>query len=472
MAFDQLCFHSIADLARLIGRREVSPVEVTEAHLERIERLNPHLTAFITVTAAEARAAAKAAEAEILRGRHRGPLHGIPVGVKDIFDTAGVLTTHGSSFYRHNVPAEDAEAVHRLREGGAILIGKCNTHEFAAGSTTNNPWYGAARNPWSLERSPGGSSGGSAAAVAAFLCAGATGTDTGGSIRSPAACCGIVGFKPTYGRVSLRGIYPNAASLDHAGPLARTARDAGLLLQAMAGYDRHDPTSAEVPVPDFTAGIEAGIRGMRLACCPDLHYGEIDRAVARNLDEASAVLGHLGATIETVSFPLCEELAAAREAIAHAEVLALHRERLAAHPEGYGADVRERLREAERSTLDDYVRACRIREAVRRELDELLREIDALILPVAPCEAPRVDTGTSLLNGREVSFGGVGVPMRGPINVTGLPAVAVPIGFGEAGLPLAMQLVGPRWGEAKILRIVHAYESATPELRARRPPLD
>jgi aspartyl-tRNA(Asn)/glutamyl-tRNA(Gln) amidotransferase subunit A len=468
MINDDLCFLSIAELGSLVRARTVSPVEVTEAHLARIERLNPVLNAFVTVMVDEAHGSAQRAEVELAAGRWRGPLHGVPIGVKDIFDTAGVRTTNGSSFYRDNVPTEDADAVRRLKDAGAILIGKCNTHEFAAGSITNNPWYGATRNPWSLERSPGGSSGGSGAAVAAFLCPGATGTDTGGSIRGPAACCGIVGLKPTYGRVSIRGIYPNAVSLDHAGPLTRTALDAGLLLGAMAGYDRRDPTSADVPVPDFTAGIDAGVGGLRLALCPDLHFIELDGAVTRALDGATKVFEALGAKIETVAFPLAGEVQATREALSRGEFLALHRARFAAHPEGYGADLRPRFAEGARLTLDDYVRACRMREAIRRDFDELLRTVDALVLPVAPCEAPLIATGASRVNGREVTFGS-GLAMRQVINVAGLPAVAVPIGFGEAGLPLSMQIVGPAWSEAHVLRIAHAYEVATPELRRERP---
>ena len=468
-ADEELCFLSIAELGGLLRARTVSAVEATEAHLARIERLNPSLNAFVTVMADEARKAADHADAELAARRWRGPLHGVPIGLKDIFDTAGTRTTHGSSFYRDNVPAEDAESVRRLREAGAIPIGKCNTHEFAAGSTTNNPWYGPTRNPWALDRSPGGSSGGSGAAVAAFLCPGATGTDTGGSIRSPAACCGIVGLKPTYGRVSIRGIHPNAISLDHAGPLARTARDAGLLLGAMAGYDRLDPTSADVPVPDYTARIDAGVGGLRLARCPDLHFVELDAAVERALDEATRVLGGLGARIETVAFPLAGEMRATREALARAELIALHRARFAAHPEGYGADLRERLREASAVTVDDYVRACRMREAMRRDFDEILRAVDAVVLPVSPCEAPLIATGASRINGKDVPFG-AGVAMRQPINVVGLPAVAVPIGFGETGLPLSMQIVGPAWAEASLLAIAHAYEVATPALRSHRPP--
>lgn len=472
MADEGLTFLGLAEQARRLRAREISPVELTEAYLARVERLNGRLGAYITVCAEEARAAARGAEAEIERGGWRGPLHGVTVGVKDIFDTAGVRTTHGSSFYRDNIPAEDAESVRRLKAAGAVLIGKCNTHEFAAGSTTNNPWYGPARNPWNLERSPGGSSGGSGAAVAAFLCAAATGTDTGGSIRSPAACCGVVGLKPTYGRVSLRGIYPNALSLDHPGPIARSARDAALLLGGMAGWDPADATTENVPVPDFTEGIDLGVAGMRLALCPDLHYGELDHSVATALDAAVKTLAGLGARVETVAFPLRDALQAARVAIAQAEFLALHRTRFAAQPEGYGADVRERLREASATTLDDYVRACRDRERARRALDLLLAEVDALILPVSPCEAPLLATGASRVNGKDVTFGAVGVPMRGPVNVSGLPAMALPTGWSPGGLPLSMQLVGPRWGEAKLVRIAHAYEEATPELRGRRPPLE
>jgi aspartyl-tRNA(Asn)/glutamyl-tRNA(Gln) amidotransferase subunit A len=465
---DDLCFLSIAELASLMRARTVSSVEVTEAHLARIERYNQALNAFVTVMAGPAREAARRADAELAAGRWRGPLHGVPIGVKDIFDTAGVRTTHGSSFYRDNVPTEDAEAVRRLKDAGAILVGKCNTHEFAAGSTTNNPWYGPTRNPWALDRVPGGSSGGSAAAVAAFMCPGATGSDTGGSIRGPAACCGIIGLKPTYGRVSLRGIYPNALSLDHAGPLTRTALDAGLLLGAMAGYDRHDPTSVDLPVPDFAEGIDAGVAGLRLALCPDLRFMELDAAVTRALDAATGVLAGLGAKIETVPFALADKVQPTRDALGPGEFLTLHRARFAEHPEGYGADVRQRLAENQRVTLDDYVRACRMREAICREFDELLRDVDALLLPVSPCEAPLIASGMSRINGKDVALS-TSLTMRNVINVAGLPAVAVPIGSGEAGLPLSMQIVGPAWSEAKILRIAHAYEVATLELRSARP---
>jgi aspartyl-tRNA(Asn)/glutamyl-tRNA(Gln) amidotransferase subunit A len=240
------------------------------------------------------------------------------------------------------------------------------------------------------------------------------------------------------------------------------------MLGEMAGYDRYDPTSADVPVPDFTAQIEAGVSGLRLARCPDLHFLELDAAVTQALDDATNVLAGLGAKLETVPFRLAGEVQATREALSRGEFLTLHRSRFTAHPEGYGADLHPRFAEGNRITVDDYVRACRMREAIRREFDETLRVVDALILPVAPCEAPLIATGASRVNGKDVTFAS-GLAMRQVINVAGLPAVAVPIGFGEAGLPLSMQIVGPAWGEAKILRIAHAYEVATLELRSRRP---
>src|SRR5215470_16594460 len=272
-----LCDLGVHDLGERIRRRDVSAVEVVEAHLKRIEAVNPVLSAFFTVTADHALADARQADAEIAAGKWRGPLHGVPYGAKDIIETAGILTTHGSSFFRDHVPTEDAECIVRLRRAGAILLGKTLTHEFASAATTINPHYGTAHNPWKLDRITGGSSGGSAAAVAARLCSFALGSDTGGSIRNPAALCGIVGLKPTHGRVSLSGVCPNVLTFDHVGPMTRTVRDAALTLQVLAGYDPSDSTSHDGAVPDFMEGWDRGARGLRLAICPDFSgHAEVD----------------------------------------------------------------------------------------------------------------------------------------------------------------------------------------------------
>jgi len=465
---DSLVSASLWDLSRRIHAGELSPREVVEVHLSRIEALEPKLNSFITVYSEEARAAARNAEEEISQGKIRGPLHGIPFGAKDIVDTAGIRTTHGASFFRENVPGQDAECIRRLKEAGAILIGKCNTHEFAAGSTTKNPHFGACRNPWDTDRVPGGSSGGSGAAVAAFLCPAAIGTDTGGSIRGPASVCGVVGLKATYGRVSLRGVFPNAASLDHVGPLARTARDCGLFLEGMAGYDPEDPASADVPVPDFCRDIEEDVRGLRLGTCKDLHFIEIDKDVLKAFDEALGLFGQMGADVEEVRFPLAERLQAARGIIANAELIEVHGERLAEHPEGFGEDVRKRLQNASSVTLDEYIRALREREIIRRAMRVLFESVDAVLLPGFPCVAASVDTTMVQVNGQEKPYMGLGRPLTGPHNVTGFPVVTVPTGFDKEGLPVSMQIMGPPWAESLVLRIAHTLEEATPEIRDRR----
>src|SRR5215470_14351106 len=339
-----LCDLGVHDLGERIRRRDVSAVEVVEAHLKRIEAVNPVLSAFFTVTADHALAEARQADAEIAAGKWRGPLHGVPYGAKDIIETAGILTTHGSSFFRDHVPARDAECIVRLRKAGAILLGKTLTHEFASAATTINPHYGTAHNPWKLDRIVGGSSGGSAAAVAAGLCPFALGSDTGGSIRIPAAFCGIVGLKPTHGRISLGGVCPNVLSFDHVGPMTRTVRDAALMLQAMAGYDPRDPWSREEPVPDFSAGIGDGVRGTRIGLCPDLNgHVEVDAEVAAAFAGALRTLEGLGARLETVPFPHYERIARTMSAIIGAEFAEFHRPFYEKDPDGYGADVRERL---------------------------------------------------------------------------------------------------------------------------------
>lgn len=471
MNSDDLCHFGVSRLAGLIQRREVSPVEVVDAYLGRIERLDPHLSAYLTLTADHARSQARDAEAEITAGRWRGPLHGIPYGVKDIIETAGVRTTHGSILFRDFVPDRDADCIARLRHAGAIMLGKTLTHEFAAAATTINPHYGTARNPRNRERIAGGSSGGSAVTVAAGLCAFALGTDTGGSIRNPAALCGVVGLKPTHGRTSLAGVCPNVMTFDHVGPMTSTARDAALVLQAIAGYDPRDAASRDVAVPDFTEAWSRGVRGMRLVVCPDFTMNaEIDAEVARAFAEAVAVFRSLGATVETVPFAGGERLAGLFPPIAGPEFAEFHRPLYARNPDGYGDSVKERLEWSFRITADEYVRALRERELLRRDVAAFFAGVDALLLPTMPCAAPPIATLKASVNGKEYPYNTLHQPFLRPGNVTGCPAVAVPMGFDRDGMPLSLQIIGPEWSDGRILGIASAFEDATPAIRSRRPP--
>jgi aspartyl-tRNA(Asn)/glutamyl-tRNA(Gln) amidotransferase subunit A len=469
MGDGDLCDLSVHDLGGRIRRRDVSPVEVVDAHLRRIEAVNPKLSAFFTVTGDLARQEARRAETEIASGRWRGPLHGVPYGAKDIIETAGILTTHGSSFFRDHVPAEDAECIVRLRQAGAILLGKTLTHEFASAATTINPHYGTAHNPWKLDRITGGSSGGSAAAVAAGLCSFALGSDTGGSIRNPAALCGIVGLKPTHGRVSLTGVCPNVLTFDHLGPMTRTARDAALVLQALAGYDPRDCTSRDIAVPDYTASWERGVRGLRLVLCPDFYaHAEVDAEVQRAFDDAIRVFRDLGAKVETVPFAHGNRFNEVFRMIAGSEYAEFHRPFFEKNPDGYGADVRERLAWSFEITADQYVRGLRERELLRRETAAFFAGADAFLLPSMPCTAPPIATVKARVNGKEYDGTWIHRPFLSAHNLTGCPAVSLPMGFATDGLPLSLQIVGPEWSEARILAVAGAYEQATSAARPTR----
>ena len=467
-----ICDLTIADLSKRIAGGELSPVEVTEAHLARIDALNPVVNAFTTVAHERARAEAKMAEEEIAAGNIRGPLHGVPIGVKDIIDTAGVRTTQGSSFFRDNVPAEDAECVRRLREAGAVMIGKCNTAEFAAESATKNPHHGACRNPWDVTRVPAGSSGGSGAAVAARMAPGALGTDTGGSVRGPAAICGVVGLKPTYGRISLRGVYPNATSLDHVGPLTRTVRDCALLLQAIAGYDADDPFSADMEAPDFSADLEKGVHGMRFMISSDLIDVEIDAPIAEAFEAALDALSGLGAEIEEISCPFAREINPHRRVIADAEFYRVHGERYYENPEGYGVRLQQRIANAEKTTLAMYIDALNRRKALTRSMLDLMAPYDAMLSPGYPCLAAPVETTMASVNGKEMDFIGLARNLTGVQNFLGFPGLMAPTGFDSAhGLPMAIQITTRPGDEARGFRVGHAFEQATPEWRTRKPEL-
>jgi aspartyl-tRNA(Asn)/glutamyl-tRNA(Gln) amidotransferase subunit A len=455
---------TIAEAAPLIRERKLSPVELTDACLAHIEAVEPQLNAFITVTANEARAAAETAADEIARGEHRGALHGIPVALKDLFATAGIRTTAGSIILADNVPAEDSDPAARLKAAGAVLAGKLNMHEFAYGATGVNPHFGACRNPWDTSRITGGSSSGSGASVATGECFAALGTDTGGSIRIPASLCGVVGLKPTFGRVSRRGVIPLSWSLDHVGPLTRSVEDAALVLQAIAGRDPLDASSTAEPVPDYTAGLRDGVKGLRIGVPREFFFDNVDPEVAAAVRKAIGVLEGLGAVVREVSLPLIAETPPAVTAIMLPEALAYHRKWMEKRPDDYGEDVRYRLELGATFLAVHHVQAQRLREIiVGRWRDEVFDRVDVLAMPATmapafPIERSDLSVTFSLIRNTN------------PLNLLGVPAISVPCGFTESGLPIGLQLAGRWWDEAAVLRAAFAYEQAS-DWRRQAPPL-
>jgi aspartyl-tRNA(Asn)/glutamyl-tRNA(Gln) amidotransferase subunit A len=444
---------TIAEASRLIGAGDLSPVALTEAALARAEALNPKLDAFIEITAERARAAVRRAEAEIAGGRRRGPLHGIPYGLKDIYDAAGLRTTAHSRLLLDNVATADAETTARLEAAGMILIGKLATHEFATGGPAWDLPFPPARNPWNTDRFTGGSSSGSGAAVASGILPLAMGSDTGGSIRLPAAYCGTVGLKPTYGRVSRRGVVPLCYSLDTAGPLTWTCEDAAFALQALAGYDPRDPGSADVPVPDYRAALRQGVAGLRIGYARAFNDDSgVGAEQAAALDAAAQLLAKLGAAIVEVKLPPNDHFQAVCRTISHGESFAIHREDLQKRPELYARVTRERLMLGGFITAAQYVQAQRLRRILTAKVDALLEECDVLLTAVIPGPAPVLEE-TDQRPWREPQ------PISSVFNVTGHPCVAQPCGFAAEGLPLSVQFVGRAFDEAMVLRVGHAYES-------------
>lgn len=440
---------SLEEIAARIRQRQVSAEETVRACLDRVERLEPQLGAFITVTGDAALAAARAADQA---AEMRGALHGVPLGLKDLFDTAGVRTTAGSGIFADRVPSENGEAVRRLLEDGAIVIGKTNLHEWAFGVTTQNPHFGPTRNPWDPSRIPGGSSGGSGAAVAAALCYGTLGSDTGGSIRIPASLCGIVGLKPTFGRVSVRGSVPLAWSLDHAGPMARTVRDAALLYAAIAGYDAEDPASADVDVDDPLAGIEDGVRGLRLGLPRQHFFDGAEPEIVNAVREAARVLEREGAVVEEMDLPRTDALLPTQTAIIGTEAAAFHRERMRERPGDFGPDVLERLRRGEKVTGAEYVLARRAQLEIRHAWIRALAGYAAVLSPTTAIAAPPADGEDALAEAARLTA------RTSPFNLTGLPAISIPCGLTSDGLPIGLQIAGGPWTESRVLRIARAHE--------------
>jgi aspartyl-tRNA(Asn)/glutamyl-tRNA(Gln) amidotransferase subunit A len=462
----ELHWLTIADAARLIETRRLSPVELTDALLARIEALDPQLNAFLLPTPEKAREQAKAAEREITAGRYRGPLHGIPFGLKDIYATAGIRTTSHSKICENLVPTEDATTVSKLYQAGGVLLGKLATHEFAHGGPSFDLPWPPARNPWNRDHFTGGSSSGAGAAVAAGFVPGALGSDTGGSIRGPAALCGIVGLKPTYGLVSRAGVYANSFTFDHAGPMTWTVEDCAIMLQAIAGHDPKDPASANGPIPDYRAALTGDIRGLRIGIVRHLYEDDMTVApeVRAGLDDAYAVFRSLGAVLEDVRIRPAADYYAVKITIAESEQYAIHEEELRARPGDFGADFLGRALPAVLYSGTDYVQAQRERRLMLAEMAPIYEKFDVLVTPAAPGPAPRLGTW------RTISFW-QNSSLTTPFNVTGGPALAQCMGFTSAGLPLSLQLVGRPFDEATVLRAAHAYETAT-NWRGRRPHLD
>ena len=446
---------SIVETGELLRKRELSPVELTRNCLAQIEKLNPTLNAFITVTAELALALAHDAEAEILRGHWRGPLHGIPLALKDLIDTAGIRTTAASALFKDRVPTEDAEVVRRLKNAGAVLLGKQNLHEFAYGGSSMISYYGEVHNPWDPAHIAGGSSGGSAAAVAAGLCFGAIGTDTAGSIREPAAQCGVVGLKPTYGRVSVRGVIPLSLSLDHVGPITCSVSDAALMLQAIAGYDEKDANSSKTPVGDYLAATRDGSRPARIGVPRKFFYEDLDPEVASAVELALGTLRTLGNSVSEIEVRVPTD-----RTLQTAESYACHAQFVSQSPELYQPETLRRIRKGESISDAEIEHARREQQQIRSEIHRVFEDVDVLVTPTTPIPAPAIaelKQDPELLRPREM------VLLRNtrPGNVWGLPAISIPCGSTTAGLPIGLQIMGPHWEEGRILQLAYAYEQAT-----------
>ncbi len=460
-----LAYLGIVEAGALMVNRELSPVELCQALLERCAQLDPTYHAFIAHTPELALSAARAAEADFVAGRVRGPMQGIPFGLKDIIDLAGVPTTcHSKIFADHSADA-DADVTARLRAGGAIPMGKLSTHEFAIGGPSFDLPWPPAINPWGGAHFPGGSSSGSGVAVASGLLPAALGTDTGGSVRNPASMCAIVGLKPTYGRVSRRGVFPLAYSLDHVGPMTRTVRGNAALLQVLAGHDPLDPGSADVEVPDFAAEIGMGVKGLKIGHVRHFYDGDehAHPEMASAIDNAVATLRQLGAEICEVELPTLSQYATCNRTIIGAEAYAIHRQFLKARPGDYGALARQRILSGAGITAADYIDALRLRTRLTKATEAATAGLDALVTASSLDPAPRLDDAEE--NARVYPR-----QCRQPFNVTGQPALALPAGFSRDGLPLAIQIAGHAWQEARVYRIAHAYEQAT-DWHRQRPPI-
>jgi aspartyl-tRNA(Asn)/glutamyl-tRNA(Gln) amidotransferase subunit A len=471
MANTELCYLSATELGERIARGEISSVDATEVYLGRIAQLDGNYASFITVTADRAREDARRADQEIAAGRRRGPLHGVPVAAKDQFNTAGILTTNGSTILGENVPDEDAKVMERLREAGTVLLGKLNMSEYASGDAFRHP-YGRPRNPWDTDRNPGTSSSGSGAATAAFLCATSLGEDTGGSIRGPAAFCGLVGIRPTFGRVSRYGVFGASWSMDTVGPISRSVTDCAHTLAAIAGHDPKDPQTWNVPVPDYAAALDGNIEGLKVGLITErVHTDANDPEVRDAIISAAAVLSGLGADVREVSIPLIVNSSEISYGIIGSDAAMLNWDLIST----------QRLRELDHNNqvrllmgsilpAKVYQKASRLRDVLRRQILAALEEVDVLVMPTSSVPATLIPDGPGLGTKEDVIAGFKG--RRGftaPFNLANLPALSINCGFTASGLPIGLQMAGKAFDEATLFRAAYAYEQIT-DWSEKRPP--
>jgi aspartyl-tRNA(Asn)/glutamyl-tRNA(Gln) amidotransferase subunit A len=470
MSSTDLCYRSAAELSRLIQKKEISPVEVIESHLSRIESVEPTLNSFITLLPEQAMTEARLAEKEIQTGHSCGPLHGIPYALKDLYYVKGVRNTSGSKIFDRFIPDFDSAVAARLKGAGAILLGKLNLHPFAYGPTGENSDYGPAHNPWAPALITGGSSGGSGSATASGQCPLTMGTDTGGSIRIPSALCGLVGLKPTYGRISRRGIFPLSWSLDHSGPMTRTVEDCVLAMNVLAGHDPGDPSSAKIPVPDYTKALTGDVKGLRVAAPKEFFELPIDPQVERAVRKATDLLGTMGAEVDEISLPGYPQWLAASTIIIMAEATAFHSHLIRSSASRYDPMVRLRLEAGFFISSSDYIQAMRARTLFYRQSCELLKRFDLLAGPTVPTPAFRIGTAEAEVGGKKMKVIPLLTQYTRAFNLIGFPAITLPCGFSEKDLPIGLQLVGRPFEEETVLRAAYAYEQAT-EWHQRRPPI-
>ncbi len=466
----EICYMSAGDLSRLVEKKEISPVEIVDAHLSRIDATEPVLNSFITLLADASRSAAQQAEKDIQAGRYKGPLHGIPVALKDLYNTGGVRTTSGSKIFDTFVPSEDCTVAAKFQQAGAVLLGKLNMHPFAYGPTGENADYGHMHNPWDPDRVTGGSSGGSGSATAAGQCTITTGSDTGGSIRIPAALCGIVGLKPTYGLVSRYGLTPLSWSLDHPGPMTRTVEDAAITMNVIAGHDPKDVASANVDIPDYTSALTGDVKGLKIGIVKEYFEAPLDPEVRKAVMEAIGQLESMGAEVREVSFPMYNQSQAISSAVLMSEATAYHRDLLESDDQSIYEPVRQRLESGLFISAADYLRAQQARTLLDRESRKLLDEVDLLAGPTEPVTAPEILSSRVMAGEQEIGVVGALTQYTRPYNINGFPAISVPCGFSQSNMPIGLQLAGRPFDELTVLRAAHAYEQAT-DWHTRRPPL-